>query len=474
MKDAMKVQNSNIIVDLPAQVVAHLPGMKQEWNSGGGSCLFKAAAGHVNEFALNNNKVTYQELRVHVHKKLVEWWDKFEMHFGWPFEVTVGAGNNSRTKFIENPSEYFQFLQSAESLDSYSESEIDLWLLSYVLDTTVWTLSYNLPVGQGTDGSRCRWKSFPGQGISKEETKFSCKPEPLYMLNEHLSHWTRIIAEEDTNKLGDESLAAQKDPPPRKRSGEEEALGLKNKVNKRSKKSNTQETSTNNIETLIGSESRHAKPRGSNSKVRASKKMEGDGRQSGDLAFSVKTVSGVIMDLGDTNLDMEVDKYQTFVVNETDAKEEASISSSEKERIDRELSDWRKVSALGRMNVDKKKKLNQEKLRRIKEIQEIFSELKLKKLFKNNLTYIQNIHDGSEYSQRYEDFEKGGLVRSALRHMVISDPFKSNQLEVIKAEIHKMLGASTQQEKFDQSDYVWKVLLPETVIKVRIAVLNIK
>ena len=70
---------------------------------------------------------------------------------------------------------------------------------------------------------------------------------------------------------------------------------------RRSQKSNTQETSSNNIETLIGSESRHAKPRSSNSKVRAIKKLEGDGRQSDDLAFSAKTVSGVIMDQGDTN-----------------------------------------------------------------------------------------------------------------------------------------------------------------------------
>ena len=49
---------------------------------------------------------------------------------------------------------------------------------------------------------------------------------------------------------------------------------------------------------------RNAKSRGSNSKVRAIKKFEGDGRQSEDLPFSVKkfkTVSGVIMDQGDTN-----------------------------------------------------------------------------------------------------------------------------------------------------------------------------
>ena len=89
---------------------------------------------------------------------------------------------------------YFKFLDTEDAIDAYSESEIDLWLLSYVLNTTICALTYNLPKGQGHNGGRYEWRFFPGYGIVNETTKFSCKPQALYLLNEHLVHWTRLVA----------------------------------------------------------------------------------------------------------------------------------------------------------------------------------------------------------------------------------------------------------------------------------------
>ena len=192
-----KVSQSPKIVDLPHQVVGDpfLVGCKQEWNTGGGSCLYKAAAQHIRYFGMENTDtdVSFVELRRFAHRKLIEWWPSFQPFFNWPLRVCVGTGDRARWLEFENAVQYKQFLLSDESLHAFSETEMDLWILSYVLNTTVWALTYNLPLGQGDYGGRCRWQHFFGRGASQEISKFSCRPEPLYILNEHLVHWSRIV-----------------------------------------------------------------------------------------------------------------------------------------------------------------------------------------------------------------------------------------------------------------------------------------
>ena len=192
-----KVSQSPKIVDLPHQVVGDpsLVGCKQEWNSGGGPCLYKAAAQHIRDFGVENTDtdVSFVELRRFAHRKLIEWWPSFQPFFHWPLRVCVGTGDRARRLVIENAVQYKQFLLSDESLHAFTESEMDLWILSYVLNTTVWALTYNLPLGQGDYGGRCRWQYFLGRSAFQEISKFSCRPEPLYILNEHLVHWSRIV-----------------------------------------------------------------------------------------------------------------------------------------------------------------------------------------------------------------------------------------------------------------------------------------
>ena len=178
---------------VPDQVKEQVGGYKQEYNTGGGSCLYKACASHISEFGLVSVDLDYKELRKYTNQKLVEWWDSFSTYFYWPMQVTIGTGDNSVTKTIQDPEEYFTFLKSNESLDSYSESGVDMWILSYVMNTTISALTYNLPVGRGFEGGRFEWNFFTGQGIMKDGSKFSCSAEPLYLLNEHLSHWTRLV-----------------------------------------------------------------------------------------------------------------------------------------------------------------------------------------------------------------------------------------------------------------------------------------
>ena len=177
---------------VPDQVKHELVGYRQQQNTGGGSCLYKACASHISEFGLLSREVDYKELRRFTNEKLMEWWDSFSRFFSWPMQFTLGVGENSRTKSIQGPEEYFKFLKSQDSMDCYSESEVDLWVLCYVMNTTIGALTYNLPVGQGYGGCRFDWNYFEGQGIVAVG-KFSCRPEPLYLLNEKLVHWSRLV-----------------------------------------------------------------------------------------------------------------------------------------------------------------------------------------------------------------------------------------------------------------------------------------
>ena len=187
--------NAAKFLDVPLQVKGHLKNCKVEWNSGGGSCLFKSAAQHVSKCGLGASDVSYVELRRCAHKKLVEWWPFFASYYVWPTIVTVGAGDNSRMESFANAAEYIKFLESDDSLNAFSDTEVDLWVLAYMLNTTIWVLSYNLPHGEGLDGGRCIWRFFPGQGAT-ELDKFSCNSDVLYLLHEHLVHWSRIISVE--------------------------------------------------------------------------------------------------------------------------------------------------------------------------------------------------------------------------------------------------------------------------------------
>ena len=87
----------------------------------------------------------------------------FSRFFAWPFTVTCGAGENSRRISIPNQAAYFKFLKSEDALEAFCETEVDLWILSYILNTTVCVLTYNLPCGQGYEGCRYEWTYFPGK-----------------------------------------------------------------------------------------------------------------------------------------------------------------------------------------------------------------------------------------------------------------------------------------------------------------------
>ena len=61
---------------------------------------------------------------------------------------------------------------------------------------------------------------------------------------------------------------------------------------------------------------------------------------------------------------------------------------------------------------------------------------------------------------------KGGIFRDRLRGRMITSPFNDTQLDVVLDEMEK-LWMTNKKEKMENSDFIWKVCLPETLIKVQ-------
>lgn len=187
-------QTDTRYLDTPEQVKHELKDFKVQWNSGGGSCLFKAALQHINANT-RDSVSSYLELRKHAHSKLVEWWSNFENFFVWPLSVTVGTGNTSRQKTILSAEEFKQFLASDDSMETFNETEVEVWLLAYIMNTTICVLSYNLPEGQGVGCTRFMWRYYCGNGVvtDSDNARYSSGANCLYLLHEHLVHWSRMV-----------------------------------------------------------------------------------------------------------------------------------------------------------------------------------------------------------------------------------------------------------------------------------------
>ena len=145
LEDLKKKRTEPQFSALPRAVKNKLENSQIQKNSGGGSCLYKAAMQHVNAGSFKASDEGFESLRKYAHEKLVEFWPTYEEWYTWPMTVRIGSGEQSRLVSIEDADKFKEFLMSEESLHSYNTSEVDLWILSYVLHTHVYVLTYNLP-----------------------------------------------------------------------------------------------------------------------------------------------------------------------------------------------------------------------------------------------------------------------------------------------------------------------------------------
>ena len=89
---------------------------------------------------------------------------------------------------------------------------------------------------------------------------------------------------------------------------------------------------------------------------------------------------------------------------------------------------------------------------------------KLKLMFENNLDYLKSIEDGETFSVRHEDFYKSENSRQALLYKIITDPFTDEQVDLVLRELKEIWMKNSKEVKI-MGDYIWKVILPECLIK---------
>ena len=81
---------------------------------------------------------------------------------------------------------------------------------------------------------------------------------------------------------------------------------------------------------------------------------------------------------------------------------------------------------------------------------------------------LMDVKNGVINSVRHKAFMKGGHGRWALNEWVFDNVVKEDHLELILDEIDKITDGGDSMQRILNSDYNWKVLLPEILIKVAI------
>eukprot|EP00095_Tigriopus_kingsejongensis_P009307 maker-scaffold320_size207635-snap-gene-0.8 protein:Tk09307 transcript:maker-scaffold320_size207635-snap-gene-0.8-mRNA-1 annotation:"PREDICTED: uncharacterized protein LOC100891944" len=93
------------------------------------------------------------------------------------------------------------------------------------------------------------------------------------------------------------------------------------------------------------------------------------------------------------------------------------------------------------------------------------TEWKTRKVILDNMDYLQDVWDGKVESKRFQIFQKGGHSAHNLLYHMITDPFSDRHIDWILDEIKKKWMPTEDLYVF-HSDFVWKVLLAEALIKI--------
>ena len=145
-------------------------------------------------------------------------------------------------------------------------------------------------------------------------------------------------------------------------------------------------------------------------------------------------------------LDEEIIK-RNRIFDEAISKLDVELNEARKKREDNRLK--RKENALLRDRLAKE-----------------LSEIKLRELFKKNITYFQDITVGKEESSRHEAFHKSVQTRQELFYTMITDPFTDEHIKLTIKEINTHWKRDkTDNLHSEWNDYVSKVLLNECLLK---------
>ena len=175
-------------IEDPPGFLSHIPqplhkGWKMVRNSGGGSCLFRAAADHI---ALKD----FRHLRRYAHSHIEDQWHFFKAYFRFPLDVQIGTGNNSHYRNFPDEHHYIAFLRSEDSMNAWNTSEVEIIALGHVLNIDVLVLTYNMRYRRGPNTARTEWRHF---------VLNPCYAAPSNVFSRRTSEQLRLLHEDETH-----------------------------------------------------------------------------------------------------------------------------------------------------------------------------------------------------------------------------------------------------------------------------------
>ena len=198
--------------------------------------------------------------------------------------------------------------------------------------------------------------------------------------------------------------------------------------------------------------------------------------------FSTHMVLSMFQDINKKPLKASYEKYFKFPIKDLSVDEilapsdpadiikEAELDAwDEKIRNEKEIRE-REISKLNNDIAEEKSRQNErrERYKKNKERRNLMeaklSSKGMQELFKNNEEYIKKIYNGQVYSYRRDQYMRGGFHRQNL-NVIAFVPFSEMHLDILREEVSK-LWLSSYDDFVKNSDFIWKVILPEAFIKV--------
>ena len=462
--------DSTAFVKVPGALESQLGDCMIQRNSGGcSSSLYKAAMQHVNVGNFVASEEGFEQLQSFAHAKLVEWWPSFGHLFSFPTEVKVESENNARIVKIPDGEAFKKFLKSDESLYASLSKEVEIWILSYVLNTYIFLLTCDVH-DQAVPGSALvgvpQWKTYAGTNVvSGLISPYTSNTNNLWLLiKDSDAEIQRIVINAEV-----ESFERNLNVVVELVDGNDNLIMRKQKEKKSKKEPRTHIMTKERKEKLL------RKTKGSKKKASTILRIN---------STKSKQVSETIKNIEDKNVATKSEIYYIFEIkqnkisiddmpkiptNSVQEKEleldklDLSIATSraefEKEmaRVDRSIARERKRQS------EFKERLVENSVRRDRLEKELSAPV-LRGMFRKNKDYFMKIKCGEVKSLRHNEYFESGIKRDKLNFQKIVDPFNDEHLKVLWEEL-SLIWMKTKKDISDNAEYMEKVMVSECFLK---------
>jgi hypothetical protein len=148
------------------------------------------------------NTTDYSRMRYDAHKLMCDWFYYYRPVTGFPFVATVGVGDGSYMKWINNELEFLQFLHSEESLKSFIETDVDMKHLCNMFNVSIHVCTFNVQGVSVSGADRIRWLRHDPDPEVVPFSPFSYRSHcHCYLLHEDEAHFELIVPRPPTQPV---------------------------------------------------------------------------------------------------------------------------------------------------------------------------------------------------------------------------------------------------------------------------------